>query len=179
MAQAEFRNKLKQIYKQNKSICQKFIEHLGESQTTDKMNEIRELPLQERIDFYKQYRIQEQLLWYQKKSKFNTEKASLFFWLLIAANFIALILSIFKIKYGDLVLPIDVMIAIAGGLLSWIQAKRFTELSASYALTAREIGFINEQFATIDSEDNFSKFIGDAENAFSREHTQWAARRDV
>ena len=179
MAQAEFRNKLKQIYKQNKSICQKFIEHLGESQTTDKMNEIRELPLQERIDFYKQYRIQEQLLWYQKKSKLNTEKASLFFWLLIAANFIALILSIFKIKYGDLVLPIDVMIAIAGGLLSWIQAKRFTELSASYALTAREIGFINEQFATIDSEDNFSKFIGDAENAFSREHTQWAARRDV
>lgn len=99
--------------------------------------------------------------------------------LLIATNAIAIILSLFKIKYYDLVFPIDVMIAIAGGILSWIQAKRFTELSASYALTAHEISLINEQSEQFDNDQDFSVFVGDAENAFSREHTQWVARRDV
>jgi len=89
-------------------------------------------------------------------------------------------LAILKVaEINPIYLPVDVIIALASSLLSWIQAKRFTELSASYALTAHEIGFINEQIATINSEDDFSKFVGDAENAFSREHTQWAARRDV
>jgi hypothetical protein len=29
------------------------------------------------------------------------------------------------------------------------------------------------------NEDEFSVFVGDAENAFSREHTQWVARKDI
>ena len=103
-----------------------------------------------------------------------------FFLGLVISNAIAVILAILKINdINPTFLPVDVVIALAAGILSWIQAKRFTELSASYALTAHEIGFINEKSATIQSEEDFSKFVGDAENAFSREHTQWAARRDV
>ena len=104
-----------------------------------------------------------------------------FFLGLVFSNAIAVFLAILKIisSINPAYLPVDVTIALAAGVLSWIQAKRFTELSASYALTAHEIGFINEKSATIQSEEDFSKFVGDAENAFSREHTQWAARRDV
>lgn len=51
LAKAEFRNKLKQIYEQNKDICQKLTEYVGEKQFTEKMDEIRKSSLSERIDF--------------------------------------------------------------------------------------------------------------------------------
>ena len=59
-----------------------------------------------------------------------------------------------------------------------MQAKRFTELSASYALTAHEITLIREQADELKKDEHLSTFVGDAENAFSREHTQWEARKD-
>ena len=75
--------------------------------------------------------------------------------------------------------PTDVFVAASASLLSWMQAKRFSELASSYALAAHEIGLIRENsLQPIDDED-FSMFVGDAENAFSREHTQWVARKDV
>ena len=60
-----------------------------------------------------------------------------------------------------------------------MQAKRYSELAASYALTAHEISLIREQALNPSTEEEFSKFVSDAENAFSREHTQWSARRDI
>lgn len=59
-----------------------------------------------------------------------------------------------------------------------MQAKRFTELSTSYALTANEIALIREDAYGLEEDVELSKFVGDAENAFSREHTQWEARKD-
>jgi hypothetical protein len=74
--------------------------------------------------------------------------------------------------------PTDILIAIAASLLTWMQAKRFSELSASYALTANEIGIVREQADDLVSDGTLSSFVGDSENAFSREHTQWVARKD-
>ncbi|MFZ7202571.1 DUF4231 domain-containing protein [Avibacterium avium] len=175
---SEFRNKLKQILEQNKQISQKLIGELNCSIITDKMEEIRSYSLKKRIDYYRKNRIKEQLTWYHKKANFNKKMAKLFFWLLIIFNALSLILSILNITCHN-ILPTDLTIAIASGILTWIQAKRFTELSASYSLTAHEISFINEQSEAFNDDDLFSSFVGDAENAFSREHTQWIARRDV
>ncbi|MBD3699151.1 SLATT domain-containing protein [Enterobacter hormaechei] len=70
----------------------------------------------------------------------------------------------------------SILTTIASSLVGWIQ-KRYSELSASYILTAHEIGVIKEQASYVSSESDFSSFIRDAETAFSREHTQWIARR--
>ena len=75
--------------------------------------------------------------------------------------------------------PTDLLGSCAAALLAWIQAKRFGELSTSYNLAAHEIALIRERAADIREEREFSIFVGDAENAFSREHTHWAARRDA
>ena len=75
--------------------------------------------------------------------------------------------------------PTDILVALAASVLSWMQAKRFSELAASYALAAHEIGLIREQAMLPGTDAEFSLFVGDAENAFSREHTQWVARQDV
>lgn len=180
IARSDFKQSLEMIFHQNKDVCAKLTSHADAEQFTDAMQAMRQSSLEKRKENYCENRIKNQRTWYAKKANFNKKMANLFFGLLIGMNVIGVILAILKITdVNPAYLPVDIVLAIAAGLLSWIQAKRFTELSASYALTAHEIGFINQQSATIDSEEQFSKFVGDAENAFSREHTQWAARRDV
>jgi SMODS and SLOG-associating 2TM effector domain 1 len=99
---------------------------------------------------------------------------------LIAVNGGAVVLALLRIQFikADM-WPTDIFVAAAASLLSWMQAKRFSELAASYALATHEIGIIREQSLEPNSDEAFSLFVGDAENAFSREHTQWTARRDV
>jgi len=99
---------------------------------------------------------------------------------LIIVNGVAVACAVLRIKYPTTPFwPTDVLVAGAASLLSWMQAKRYSELAASYALTAHEIGFIAAQARQQMPEHQFSDFVGDAENAFSREHTQWIARKDV
>lgn len=180
IAKNDFKQSLRMIFEQNQDVCSKLTDYANQEQFTGVMQEMRSSSLDNRKDNYCEKRIRDQRDWYAKKAAFNKKKANLFFWGLIIANFIGVVLAILKVtEINPIYLPVDVVITLAASLLSWMQAKRFTELSASYALTAHEIGFINEQLERISTEDEFSKFVGDAENAFSREHTQWAARRDV
>ena len=50
---------------------------------------------------------------------------------------------------------------------------------ASYNLTAHEIGIIRANSDSVETEKDLSNFVNEAELAFSREHTQWVARRDA
>jgi hypothetical protein len=77
-----------------------------------------------------------------------------------------------------LYLPIEVLIVIASSILTWMQAKRYQELTTSYNLTAHEITIIRQNIDFCLSDQQLSDFIKDAENAFSREHTQFVARKD-
>lgn len=179
-ARNDFRQTLKQIVDQNKEVCQALTEHLEEAQFTPVMEQIRARPLEERRLTYADCRIKDQLTWYAKKAAFNRRMSRNFFWALISVNTIAVVCAVLRMVYVNLPFwPTDVFVAIAASVLSWMQAKRFSELAASYALAAHEIGLIREQSMLPDTDDKFSVFVGDAENAFSREHTQWVARKDV
>lgn len=180
LARAEFRNRLRAALSQNKDVAQKLTQHLDLSQVSEAMAQMRAADLGDRLKVYTEKRVNEQLAWYAHKARSNSTAASVFFALLISVNVIAIVLALTKIQFPtDSYWPTDVFIAASACLLTWMQAKRFTELSAAYALTAHEINFVREQAATVTTESAFSAFVGDAENAFSREHTQWEARRDV
>lgn len=171
--------KLKQVVKQNKAISDKLITHLKEKQISDMMVQLRSGSFDERRNTYIQHRINDQLAWYEKKATFNKRASSRFFATLVLINAIALLCALIKIANVQYqYFPTDILIAIAASLLTWMQAKRFSELSASYALTANEIGIVREQADDLVSDTALSSFVGDAENAFSREHTQWVARKD-
>lgn len=145
---------------------------------SEEMRRLRKSNFLEQKNRYKVERIQEQFNWYSNKAKFNKNRAKLFFILLLISNAVAFILAISRIWNLEANFWItDFFIASSCGLLSWIQAKKYSELAASYTQTAHDISF---SLNTIDriKEDEFSRFIGDTENAFSREHTQWLARKD-
>ena len=141
---------------------------------------IRQLPMEERMAHYVESRISEQRRWYAKKSAYNKRMAPRFFIALIVTNAVTVCFAIGKVRFPSASCwPTDVLVALALGLLSWIQTKRYSELAGSYALAAHEIGLIKEQSGSIRTEEQLSSFVGDAENAFSREHTQWVARKDT
>jgi ABC-type multidrug transport system fused ATPase/permease subunit len=174
-----FRNILKAIVDQNKEVTQRLSQHLDGVQVTDSMKAFRDESTSRRLALYVKLRVSEQQLWYASRSHHNRRRASLFFALLIVTNAIMVAFAIAKVAYPRPTFwPIDVLVAVSAALLSWIQAKKYSEQASSYALAAHEISLIKEQSATIKSDPVLSAFVGDAENAFSREHTQWVARKD-
>jgi hypothetical protein len=178
-ARNDFRQTLKQIVDQNREVCQSLTKHLDEAQFTPVMEQMRGKLLKGRMEAYAECRIKNQLSWYANKAAFNRRMSNGFFCALITINAGAVIFAILRIAHPSQQLwPTDVFVASAASFLSWMQAKRFSELGASYALAAHEIGLIREQSLLPDTDEKFSTFVGDAENAFSREHTQWVARRD-
>jgi len=179
IVKSEFRNLLKGLLKENRELSSDFAGEVSDKeQVTDFMNTVRNMDLNDRKDFYLTHRIDEQRTWYTKKSKENSDKKSLWFGLLIFFNFLALTLVILRIKFPNLpYFPVEILIVISGACLTWIQVKKFQELSSAYSLTAHEIGTVRGEIENIDTEEEFSDFVNDSENAFSREHTQWLAKR--
>jgi hypothetical protein len=179
-AQKSFRQTLKAVIDQNRDVCGKLSNYLDESQISNKMNEIRSQTLSERKTVYLNNRISDQHKWYASKSKSNRLKARYFSFSLIIVNLLALSCAVLRVANVEVSFwPTDIFVSIAAGILSWMQAKKFSELAASYSLASYEIGLIKEEAEQPNTEDTFSKYVGNSENAFSREHTQWIARKDI
>lgn len=172
-----FESTVKEMIEQNTEI-KKYMLPKATPIISTKMKEFRNSEFLIRKKRYKLERIENQFNWYTNKAKFNIKRSEIFFIILLSINAITLLLAITRIWNLDATFWItDFFIASACGILSWIQAKKYSELAASYNQTAHDISFSLNMIDRIKEED-FSKFIGDTENAFSREHTQWLARKD-
>jgi hypothetical protein len=179
-AKKRFVASLRKIVSVNREISIHAIALDTADQVSEAMTRIRALPLVDRIERYKDNRIADQHAWYVRKSQQIARAARLWFYLLVALNAIAIALCIARIYWpqGER-WPTDIFIIAAGAVLAWMQTNRYQELATSYTLTAHEIGILRVEFLEDMDERKFSRFVADAENAFSREHTQWHARREA
>ncbi|MBY5523563.1 DUF4231 domain-containing protein [Rhizobium leguminosarum] len=178
-AEAAFVKLLHQILNSNKELGKIFSAQIEEGdQITEKMRTVRAGSLGSRRSFYAKERIADQLGWYTKKAKWNGRRFILFIVVLCVVYAIAAISALTRIRYPDFAFyPTEPLIAVAGGIIGWIQIKRFNELSAAYTLTAHEIGLTKAMGGGAGTEEKFAEHVNDAELAFSREHTQWIARQ--
>lgn len=179
-AQRELLSDLKSILNQNKSLSE-FLEwtpDLGEA-ISHKMIQLRSLSWSERLAVYKEERIDNQSIWYSKKSLFNKKKAKQWFIASILLHALAVLMLLYRIKEPSSALPIEVVATAAGAVLTWVQAKKHNELNSSYVLAAHEIVLIKGESVSVQDEDQLSEFVINSESAFSREHTQWTARKNV
>lgn len=173
-----FVNDLKKILKQNQSLSSVLNSASGiNAPISEKMKEIRGLSFEERIRIYKEQRIDNQAVWYSKKANHNKMMATLWFVVSVLLHFIAISMLLYKIYDPTMKFPIEVIATATSAVLTWLQAKKHNELSSSYSLTAHEIALIKGEFSLIKQENDLSDFVINTENAFSREHTQWAARK--
>ncbi|MCU1760403.1 DUF4231 domain-containing protein [Pseudomonas sp. 14P_8.1_Bac3] len=130
------------------------------------------------ITTYIENRLTPQLKWYSTKAKRNSTMSRVFFATFITCNFFAVLCSAWQETDTSFTLPITgLLIAISTALIGWIESKKYSELAAAYSLTHGEIELLHSDIHDISSRENFSAFVNDAESLFSREHTQWAAKR--
>lgn len=149
--------------------------HIRKPLITDGMREVNHLPWNEKLSIYKEKRIEDQLDYYDDSSQHHQKWTMIWFGILAAMTFIAIISSASK-EEVRIVDPIN-LITFSGCVFTWLQSKKHRELSISYLFTKNEICIVKNKLNTITSEKEFSQFVIDTENAFSREHTQWAARK--
>lgn len=175
----QFINDLKSILEQNKHLSKAIEDEEYPSEPiSETMKEIRKLSFEERLDIYTQKRIMDQAKWYNKKANFNKKRAKFWFVVSIVLHILAIAFLLVRIQNPSLSLPVDVIATMATSVFTWLQAKKHNELVSSYGLTAHEITMIKSESSYIKDEKELSNFVLNSENAFSREHTQWVARKN-
>lgn len=173
-----FISDLKAILDQNRSLSHAIQSGVAVNDPiSKKMKAIRDLPVSDRLAIYVESRIQEQANWYWLKSGFNKRRAKQWFWVSVALHSIAIMMLLYRIKDPSLSLPVEVIATAAGAAITWLQAKKHNELNSAYALTAHEIVLLKGESASVKNEIQLSEYVVNSESAFSREHTQWVARK--
>jgi hypothetical protein len=173
-----FINDLRSILSQNRSLSHELTSSAGVlDPISQKMKAIRSLSLEERLNLYQEQRIKNQADWYAKKSIFNKKRAFQWFCASIALHAIAILMLLYRIREPSASVPVEVIATAAGAVLTWLQAKKHSELNSSYGLTAHEIVLIKGEALSVKTEKELSEFVLNSESAFSREHTQWTARK--
>lgn len=179
IAQANLITNFKKVIGQRKD----FFELIGSNfaryeQLPKSLTEIRDLDFKQRINIYKTHRLEKQKKWYSDKVDENQKWRKISFALIISAQILALVVMIVNYKFEFNIFISPIFIAISTSLIAWLQLKKYQELSQSYLITATELSLIKSKVNQINSEEELSNFVDDAESAISREHTLWLARRD-
>lgn len=152
---------------------------LAEPQITDAMRQLRAATFAERRSVYLQKRVLDQQSWYSTKAAGNQRSATKYFVLTTTCQILAVSLAILAAARPDIKLSATGLLAtVASGLIAWTQVKQYSNLAQSYAVAAIELGIIHDQGAYLHDDSGLAAFVADAENAISREHTLWVARRD-
>lgn len=178
---AEFRNHLSAILEANRHIGGRLpADSTADGQISTSMESARALDLEDRKAFYDEHRIRDQRKWYATKAGFNKKGSTRWMAIGISSYVLAIFLTLARIAFPQIkIWPIEPLIVIASTIIGWTQVKKYNELAFSYTLTAHEIGILQGRIVEVRTEADFSEFVNDAEQAFSREHTQWAARQQA
>jgi hypothetical protein len=148
-------------------------------QISDKMRQVRALDFDERRRVYLADRIADQQRWYSEKSRWNDRRARV--WVLVSivleiAGLLGGALKAFGCISFDL---LGFLAASAGGVMAWIEAKQHRNLATAYRIASQELASIATELASMNSEEGWAAFVGQAEEAISREHTLWRASRGL
>ena len=147
---------------------------------TDQMRESRAASLVARKEAYIRDRLDDQIEWYSGKSRHNQLWARLWFWGVIGLQLLATVMAIVAAVRGPFALNwVSVLMTVAAAATGWSQAKRHDDLTISYAVAAQELIQIKNLMAPVTDELAFRELVDQGEEAVSREHTMWCARRSI
>jgi len=148
-------------------------------QITPAMRRLRECPLDVRRAVYCADRIDEQRRWYTTKAQQNQSRSQHWGLAFLALDGLAI--------SGSVLLAIDAidvnLIGVAGtaatAVTAWVQLRQHATLARAYSVAAHELSLIRLLLDQARTEEEWSRFVDDAEKAISREHTLWRASRSA
>lgn len=148
-------------------------------QITQRMRELRVRPLEERKEAYRTGRIEDQRDWYSRKGRWHKVRADRWNLVLMFVEILGLVLAITRAVGAH---EID-LLGLAGAVVavgaSWLQTKQHSNLSQAYSVACQELSAIRDLVPSKKTEDTWARFVTEAEDAISREHTLWRASRTI
>ncbi|MED7955392.1 DUF4231 domain-containing protein [Streptomyces sp. BE303] len=156
----------------------------ADTQITEAMRGLRDQPLAVRRDVYLRERIRVQHDWYRSKARYCARAG---FWagvLGVVLPLLGLVLAALRAMGEFSYDALGTVSAVAASVAAWAQLRQYRPLAAAYGLAAHELELISNQLARLDvgsadAEELWARLARDAEDAVSREHTTWQARREV
>jgi hypothetical protein len=147
---------------------------------TNFMRQKRSRSFEDRKLFYVEQRLRKQKAWYSSKAHSNSHNGTVWFWVMVGFQAITVILAIIKVAVVRLEINIvPFLTTCAATVAAWTQMKRHGELKKTYAITAQELAELEVIANDLTAETDFPQLVEQVEEAISREHTMWCARRDV
>lgn len=149
---------------------------------TPEMRRVRSASLVARRTLYLRTRVEGQRTWYRSRAE-ACESQAVSWGLGVAA--LIIIGAAAAIAQAVGALPVHVFgasSAAAAAVIAWTQLKQLRPLAAAYQLAARELENVGNQLSDLDlkapdAELRWARLAAEAEDAVSREHTTWRARR--
>jgi hypothetical protein len=176
--EAAYLEELQQIrdrFPQVESHLSKY-DHGGDELTT-RMREVRQLTTAERLEFYKQYRLQDQIEWYRNKAKANAEAEGRWFTAILVIESLAIVAAVMRILSIHDYNPTGAIAAVAACLLAWSQTRRHSDLANSYGVACRDLNGLRTRAEHVHDESALQRFVAEVESAISREHRLWLEKR--
>jgi hypothetical protein len=130
-----------------------------------------------RLAFYLEHRLGDQRRWYSEKARFHDRTREAYFLGTVGVQLVALVAAFFDWRPWGLN-AVTLLVALSSSLIAWSQAKRHEELSQAYALARQELDLMELRLRGASSDADFGASVAEAEEAISREHTMWMARRN-
>lgn len=144
---------------------------------TPKMVEVHNMSFEERKKLYAEERIVDQINWYGSNSEQNGLKARIGSGLIIGFQFAAFIYVLLFFELAKTVNLNNIFVFLATSIIGVVEMNKHKELFQSYALTKQELNIIKSKLAVVTTDDELKQFVLEAEQAISREHIMWLARR--
>lgn len=160
------------------------VDWVGESdavsqQITPGMRSLRRSGLADRKVAYRRYRIDDQRRWYASKAAGARTDARRWSNVVTVATSIGLAGAAAD-ALGLLRLPIlGLASACAAAAAAWTQFRQHDALASAYGVAASELLLVDERLSACADEATWSRLVHESEEAISREHTMWTARRDM
>lgn len=148
-------------------------------QITAGMRAARAAGFDERKALYLSARIREQQRWYQRKAVWNRKRAECWTVAAIAFEVLGVLAGAARVFLDLDIDLLGILAAAAATVTAWLEAKQHRNLATAYGIAAQELASAASLGEAIVDEEEWAAFVGQAEEAISREHTLWRASRGI
>jgi len=148
----------------------------GSRQLPASLRDARERSFDDRKALYLQGRLEDQIGWYGRSSARAGRKATKWTWVAGVAAACGFAAGLVRFIGPSDLDVLGLAAAAFGSVSAWTQLNQYRTLETSYAVAQQELLIIVERLKNV-QEEGWALFVSDAEDAISREHSMWLARR--
>jgi hypothetical protein len=178
MNATKYLDELQQLRKRLPDLQREFALYSGSGHlVTDWMRISHALPIAEKVKLYREFRLEDQAIWYASKAKHNSKLETRWFWIVFCVEFGVIVFSAVQAWQLMTFSPVSGVAALGTAMIAWSQIKRFSDLGTSYAIAAGDLRCISEIHRSVTTQAELDLMVLEVETAVSREHSMWLARR--